>query len=369
MKQLEILMVLTNAFDPDMRVYKEAKYLVQQGHSVEILCWDRENKRVENEIIDDIKIKRFYPLAKYGSGFKQIKPFSQFIKECKKYIKGKHFDYVHCHDLDGMVCGSLIKPKSAKLVFDMHEMYEARSKNKGKNLVLKRLMNHYLNKSDFILYVNPIQIENYPQKFKDKCYFLPNYPSEMTFESVDWQQTDKVRLSYIGAVRQYPQLKNLLDHAHKFEKIEFNIHGDGVAYQKLYDEFSYLENVNVSGYFDGRDIAPLYSQTDVHYIIYPKLAYQYLIAIPVKFYESIITKTPVIVGRGTSLEEFVNKYDIGFVIDGDNPHEINDLLILLNNNPELLLEKRKNFEKMDCYSWESAVIVMNNIYCEKCKGD
>ena len=64
----KIIMILTNGFGSDPRVYKEAKTLVQAGHDVEILCWDRENKYInkEDEIIDGIKIKRFFARSKYG---------------------------------------------------------------------------------------------------------------------------------------------------------------------------------------------------------------------------------------------------------------------------------------------------------------
>ncbi len=76
-----IKMILTNGFDVDPRVYKEAKTLVKHGNDVEILCWDRENKYTnkEYEIIDCIKVKRFFPKSKYGSGYKQVFSYIKFI--------------------------------------------------------------------------------------------------------------------------------------------------------------------------------------------------------------------------------------------------------------------------------------------------
>ena len=35
----KVYMILTNGFDPDVRVYKEAKYLVEKNFEVTILCW------------------------------------------------------------------------------------------------------------------------------------------------------------------------------------------------------------------------------------------------------------------------------------------------------------------------------------------
>ena len=38
---MNITMLLTNAFEMDVRVYKEARYLIEKGNNVTILCWDR----------------------------------------------------------------------------------------------------------------------------------------------------------------------------------------------------------------------------------------------------------------------------------------------------------------------------------------
>ena len=77
----KIYMILTNGFDPDVRVYKEAKYLVTEGFNVEIICWDRKCEYVDRneEVIDGINIKRFCIPSKPGTGMKQIIPYIKFI--------------------------------------------------------------------------------------------------------------------------------------------------------------------------------------------------------------------------------------------------------------------------------------------------
>ena len=61
-KSNKVYMILTNGFDPDVRVYKEAKYLVEKNFEVTILCWDRRCEYIDKkeEILDGIKIKRFF---------------------------------------------------------------------------------------------------------------------------------------------------------------------------------------------------------------------------------------------------------------------------------------------------------------------
>ena len=115
----KVKMILTNRFDPDVRVYKEAKYLVDNGLDVEILCWDRESEysKIKESVIDGIKIKRFFPYSEYGTGFKQLRPFVRFINECKEYLKNKEYQYLHCHDLDGVIAGYFIKNNYTKFIF------------------------------------------------------------------------------------------------------------------------------------------------------------------------------------------------------------------------------------------------------------
>ena len=83
----KVYMILTNGFDPDVRVYKEAKYLVAQGFDLTILCWDRKCEYIEKEEnLDGIKIKRFSIKSAPGTGMKQILPYLKFMKCVKKYM-------------------------------------------------------------------------------------------------------------------------------------------------------------------------------------------------------------------------------------------------------------------------------------------
>ena len=68
----KILMLLSNAFDPDPRVHREAAALIRQGYDVRILCWDRDLKASEFETIDGIKIQRVCVKSTHGRGSTQM---------------------------------------------------------------------------------------------------------------------------------------------------------------------------------------------------------------------------------------------------------------------------------------------------------
>src|SRR5207248_208543 len=70
-KKGRVLMLLSNCFDPDPRVYAEARTLVEAGYEVCVLSWDRESKGREHEVTDGIEVQRFYVSSSHGRGVGQ----------------------------------------------------------------------------------------------------------------------------------------------------------------------------------------------------------------------------------------------------------------------------------------------------------
>ena len=55
---MKILMLLSKEFTVDPRVYKEAKSLVEAGHQVIVLMWDRKGDHEKESNIEKIKVIR-----------------------------------------------------------------------------------------------------------------------------------------------------------------------------------------------------------------------------------------------------------------------------------------------------------------------
>ncbi len=361
----KIIMIVTNRYDPDVRVHKEAKYyLSKNGCEVEILCWDRENDYLnrESEIIDGIKIKRFFPYSKYGTGIKQLISFIKFIKEIKNYLKDKDYDYLHCHDLDGIIAGYFVKKDTSKIIFDMHEFYEINTRNRILKYVMRILVNYFQDKSDFILYVNKAQKNTISERNIKKLIYIPNYPELSNYVDVCKTESDKLRVSYIGAVRQYNELKNLMDACKDFKDVLVSIHGSGVHSQKLKSIEKQYNNVRVTGRYHFSELSRLYSECDVLYAVYPMDIDQNRIAEPVKFFEAIITKTPIIVDKRMEISKFIINNGLGFTVDSSNIEDIKNLIETLLKNRNTLKEKINNFNKLqNLYIWEEVVKRLDKI--------
>ncbi len=359
----KINMILTNGFDPDIRVYKEAKYLVEQGHKVEIFCWDREQKYVEKQdsIVDGIRIIRYAIASQPGSGFRQLPAFFKFIKRCQKSLKSAEYDYLHCHDLDGMIVGYFAKNKTAKLIFDMHEYYESGRMEKF-SFIIRPMVRFFQNKSYKIIAVNNTQTQNMREENIKKLVYLPNYPEKTILKNIEKTDSESMRITYSGYVRDYEALSALMMAAGNDSRFEVTINGDGGCYDQIELDAKHYNNVFVTGSFTHDQIADFYNNTDVSFCLYNNSDFNHKTAIATKFFESIMFLTPLLVAKDTAMEEMCMKYNIGYGAY-DTVEGIRQALDYLYQNPALIEKFRENMKKIQFnFCWETAVKKLDEIY-------
>lgn len=362
-----IYIILPNGFDPDLRTFKEAKYLVSKNHKVTILCWDRDNKYKdrENEVIEGIHIKRFYPKSEYGTGFKQIVPLIKFIRECKEYFREvkENYYYCHCADLEGMITGFLCcYGKRCKLVFDMREYYETGVWAKIKH-ISKFLVRFFQDKCYKVIYLNDLQKSIVRERNLEKLVFLPNYPEGQKFKSTNKTQSEKIRVSYIGYVRHEKQLIGLMEAASQFSNIEVYIYGSGVLYKKMMEYSKDYENCSVMGQFNHDYVADIYNKTDVLFCVYDIKDINDKNAYPTKFFEGIVTKTPILVANNSVVADFCNQYNIGFPVGTNYKESLVEIFKKITEDKGILEKMAENEAVMaDKYLWDNVVINLDEIY-------
>lgn len=350
----KIYMILTNGFDPDVRVYKEAKYLVDKNFEVEILCWDRKCEYLDRqkEVQSGIKITRFSIQSEPGSGLKQIFPYMKFLIKVRKYLKSKEYKYLHCHDFDGILIGMFTKRrKQKKVIFDMHEIYNDYAY--AKNIFFSKIFHKVIKKCNYIIYVNEEQSKEIE---REKLIFLPNYPEKNLYSPIEKTNNGKkLRINYVGSVRDYEAIKSLLEV--KKDEIEVGIYGIGVAYNKLKNEYKN----NLYGEYNGiTEIGEIYRNTDILYCSYNPDIKNWKKAYPVKLYEAIITITPVIVSKNTSAGELVQDNKIGEVIEYSNVNSISNAIDKIIDNYNEYVNNIKFIS--DRYKWEDVVKNLDKIY-------
>lgn len=368
---MNIAMILTNGFDPDPRVYKEAKSLTKLGHKITILCWDREGVYVDKpeENLDGIKIVRFFGNAQYGSGYKQAFKFLNFKKDVYNYLKDKDFEALHCHDFDGLFIGFGINKKlKLKLVYDEHDLFYMYFYNRSGflnkciyNFIIS-MEKHMLKKVDIHIVVTPKMKELY-SKISKNIYIVNNAPYKNLFNNIEKTPSDKLRIGFIGSVRYYDEMKALIDASQKYSKfVQIVVCGRGIYAEKLAEYSKNFSNVEIRGTYHINELEELYRNIDITYAFYP--GDTATISMPNKFYESIITETPVIANKVTEFGYEVCKNNFGYGIDSGNlKDKLQNIIGRLIENPE---EKKGIIDNMkrlkNNYFWEANEPKLGEIY-------
>lgn len=362
----QITMLLTNPFDPDVRVYKEAVYLISQGWDVTILCWDRDPAKglPEREKKDGIEVVRFPIPSVAGSGKKQLPAFFRYIRACRRYLKAHPCDYLHCNDIDGAITGYLARRGGTPIVFDMHEFYERGSGFKRK--VWRQLTLFFLKRSVAGLYENAAYLEEPYRAVRDKLYPLRNYPDRGLIEARPKSESEVFRIGYHGVVRgQVPEFTALFEAVRDMPDVRADINGGGVDLPALRELAAGLPNVYLHGPYDGTAMSStLYENTDALFCGYdPRNPNYQGDAEVVKFYEAIFTATPLIMTESIGMGEKVRRNGYGVTCDTRSPEAIRAAIVKLKNDRDFYRScADRERESASRYDWQEAVRVLDKIY-------
>ena len=151
----------------------------------------------------------------------------------------------------------------------------------------------------------------------------------------------------------------------KNKNINVGIYGMGICYEQLRN-LKIPKNVTIYGKYDGiKEIAKIYRNTDILYCSYDPTNYNWKVAYPVKFYESIITLTPIIISKETVAEQFVIQNRIGESIEYGNEFSINNAIEKIISHYDGYVQSLKKISNN--YQWESVIDNLNKIYGEEAK--
>ncbi|MGK9126740.1 glycosyltransferase [Olivibacter sp. SA151] len=174
---------------------------------------------------------------------------------------------------------------------------------------------------------------------------------------------NKIKLLYVGGIGRLYDLKLFLEVVAKeeFNNIYFTICCRKQDFDNIRHEYEhFLEHKRISiVHLKGHDLQKLYSTHDVC-CLYVKPIEYWKFAMPVKLFEYISHKKPIIGVKGTSSGDFVENNRIGWSI----PFEYNALFQLCMNLQKSDGLQISNFPNIDnCFAentWNSRAILVEN---------
>lgn len=370
-------MLFSMSFEPYqgryLRAYNEARTLVESGHQVTVLGWDRSGKSKPYEVRDGISIERIHEEAPDSTSVNSLPNFLRFSSKALSHVKSRRFDLIHCHNLQLLPLGILLKKlKKVPLIFDSCEPdYFALYPRKLHGMVksLERLM---VKQADAIFVHNDYQVKKYRNMGHPLVTLIGSYPTkDMILEAAEKPlKKEKIIVGRIGSIYQNNGIEEILAGFRLISKhmknVELFFAGRVFsAYQKQFKRLTNgMENkITVLGAFNSSDMPKLYNRIDISIIVYHRSLWFKNIT-PTKFFDSLATGVPVIVSDMGGLKDIVERYHCGIVVDERNPEIIAEAIKKMVDDPILRHEMAINGLRAikNNYNWDKMQQRLLNIY-------
>jgi glycosyltransferase involved in cell wall biosynthesis len=394
---MKILMLLDNQFPPDIRVEKEAKSLLKQGHEVAILSYNYNSKEKE-EIINRIRIFRFWipnQVAKKILGFSLQLPFYRLIwqRAITAIFKQYNFDVVHIHDLPLCTLITFIKEKySVPVVADMHENfpYLVAEQPYMNSLFAQfflsrnkwfRKEKEWLAKADTIVCVAEEMKERIKSVLQgpENIVVVPNTPETPELNAamanrplIAGRFSGKFNILYVGGVDPTRGI-DILIHSAKYAiktipGLRIIIVGEGKILPEMKSLVSSLELENTvifEGWKPQDEVGSYISVSDVCVIPHRKSP-QTDNSSPNKLYQYLYFKKPVVSSDCYSVEKLILSEKCGLIYRDNSPEELAERINFMYENPGIRIEMGHNGNQavMEKYNWESTVTPLLSIYSD-----
>ncbi len=357
-------MILSNPFMVDPRVHKEAKTLVDAGHEVAVIVWDRRHEYASRDVVDGIKLIRlhngFLMRALPNNLFRNLLWWKKSYRMgIKLYKDGFDFDVVHCHDLDTLQTGVRLKKKlGCKLVYDAHEIFGYMIEEDVPQFVINfvfRMEKKLVKNVDHVITVNE-PFKKYFKKIINVPITIVMNCNDLVSESYNPPKNKIFTASFVTNLSKKRFLPEIIDVLGKTKNIRFVLAGKKENI-KLYHEVektsAKYENVEFLGQITFNRVVPETCKSNVVLCPLDPSATLNKIATTNKQFDAMTCGRPIICTKNTYSGDTTEELQCGLVVDY-NLNAIKEAMIKLRDDPQLCEKLGKNGldAALKKYNWE-----------------
>ncbi|WP_068986194.1 glycosyltransferase [Lysinibacillus xylanilyticus] len=380
MTQNKILLAQNSAFIAN-RLPRAARALKEADYEVDILNW---NRGVNAEIIQNatksfglegITVHSIYcGNTPYGKGIITIFNKILFIIKVILFLfkNGHQYKVVHAIDFDlalPVYIAKLLNPKlKFEFIYDIADFVETFHSPIPKFIrsMIKSLSERIMNHAKVVIIPDENRLVNIPKEFQNKTVIINNSidPPQQTVDYEVKINGDTLNIFYYGALSKDRGIELLL----KQKNVSLWFAGKGELQGEIVENADTYDNIHYLGYLQLEQILSVASQMDVIYMVYDPSYQHNQIASPNKLYEALYLGKPCIVAENTSINLFVEKYDIGYITKFDE-HNLSKMIKSISK--EELIVKGSNAKSIyPAFSWDTSKRKLIEIYKSNTKkGD
>jgi hypothetical protein len=168
----------------------------------------------------------------------------------------------------------------------------------------------------------------------------------LNYYNIKWKKTDyftnhKIKIGFVGTIRLYGQTIAVLMNMKDSDKYIFGFIGRMMPECNLKKlcEREKITNYEIKGEFPDSYKSEVYQDIDLINSIYDNDTLIVKTALPNKIYDAATFRIPIVASKGTFLAEIINKYNLGFSVDGYDKYVEKEFENYINNFDKDRFEK------------------------------
>jgi glycosyltransferase involved in cell wall biosynthesis len=342
-----VQMYVSNRYNPDVRVQKEAASLVAAGYRVRVTALDREHTAARPfEVIEGVEVERVRCVkAPIGTVALTALCLAQFRERAVSRLRRDPPDAVHCHDQDTCAIGyhwqrfgspALNNGVPGLFVFDAHDLYwtwlvmpdPGSLVRQGAAAFYKAVDAFYARAADLLVTTSsgtgahpgfaeqyaawgasPVVVWNAPREPET----VPPFPARFT-------------VGYVGSVRETAMFEWLLAAIERIppaDRPDLRIAGDGRCQRRVEEMLSGGARrlgirCRVTGAFSLPELTAIIGETSIQYCVYPLGRGNMDRAMPVKLLDSAVHRRPAIGNADSLMGDWIAARGWGWTVgEGD----------------------------------------------------
>lgn len=315
----EIVYIRSSGIFDDSRATKEIISLSKKLSKIHVLAWDRYGNAEEknSEIFkeyDNVDFLYFKKLIPNGIGFKNIfKLFSWFNWVEKSLTKFKNIKAVHACDLDtGIPALRYCKKNDCKLIYDIYDYYiDSHHIPSFIEKIVEDKEIEVIDYADTTIICTEERREQISKANPKNVVVIYNAPN------ITRQENREIVYDYVycGSLYSKRLINEILEEYEENSDLKFLFAGYGEYASKCRELAKKFSNFIYKESIPYKQVLEFESQSRCISAIYEPSIRNHRLCAPNKFYEALGLGKPIIVCKGTGIDEVVRDLQCGEIID------------------------------------------------------
>ena len=285
---------------------------------LEVITWDRNNEY--REPLPGYHV--YQKVSAYGNRLRKFFNMWGFYRYSRSVVRKLKPDVVIASHWNNLLTVPRLDRRRQMLVYENLDMPSGPAIVRKCTSALER---RKMREADLTVYASRFFADRYPASVPH--IVLENKPTFKVAPPSPRLPHAPLRVAFIGNLRYFDILKNLVEAVRLDRRIHLYFHGDGPALSRLEKIAAGIDNIFFTGHYAYDDVPRLYEETNLVWAAYPNRDFNVRYAISNKFHETIMLGVPAIYSEGTLLGDYAAQHHIGLEVD---PYSVKDIRALFD---------------------------------------